>query len=461
MSTSTPVAAPSIKRSEIFALLALLPTILIAQLAQVGMGSVDTIMAGKLDSSALAGVAAGTSLYYPVVLFAQGVLMAVTPIVAHLLGARQHERIAFQLRHAIVLAAALSVPVILFMWFSAPFFKMAGSQADIASIGVGYLQALCWGVPASMGWMVLRCLNDALSQTRAAMIISLLGLLVNIPANYVLVYGKFGFPQLGGVGCGYATSLVSWFMFGCMLFYCLKNSTIRELKLFAAQGPLQRSCLVQQLKIGLPIGGAMFFEVSLFAVVALLLTPLGKVAVAGHQVALNVSALLFMLPLSLGIAATIRVGYLQGAAEYLRAKCCANMALLLGLAFTAMTAVLTLLLRGQIAALYTNAEDVAVQALAQSLLLFAAVYQLSDAVQTVGIGILRGYKDTKAIFVISFISYWLVGFPIGYVLALGELFGAPLGPKGFWIGFIVGLSCAAVLLKWRIAHLQKRYMQRA
>ena len=286
------------------------------------------------------------------------------------------------------------------------------------------------------------------------MVIGFLGLMVNIPINYIFIYGHFGAPALGGVGCGVATASVYWAMCMMMRWYVKRASAQRDIRPtvpFTSPNPL---ILKRIIVLGTPIGLALFFEVTLFAVVALLVAPLGVVAVAGHQVALNFSSVMFMFPLSLGIAATIRVGYNLGQQSTEAAKVSSYTGLAVGLMVATITAIFTAVFREPIAMMYNKNPEVVV--LATSLMLYAAIYQLSDSVQVIGAGILRGYKDTRSIFFITFTAYWLLGLPAGYILALTDYVGPAMGPKGFWIGFIIGLSAAAVGMATRIMWIHKQ-----
>ncbi|HBV38855.1 MAG TPA: MATE family efflux transporter, partial [Erwinia sp.] len=206
--------------------------------------------------------------------------------------------------------------------------------------------------------------------------------------------------------------------------------------------------------LGLPVALALFFEVTLFAVVALLVSPMGIVQVAGHQIALNFSSLMFVLPLSLGAATTIRVGFRLGQGSTEGARVAAWTGQGVGMSLSLLTALFTVVFREHIALLYN--QNPAVVALASQLMLLAAVYQFSDSVQVIGSGILRGYKDTRAIFFITFIAYWVLGLPSGYILALTDWVVAPMGPAGFWTGFIIGLTSSAIMMVWRILRLQRQ-----
>ena len=209
------------------------------------------------------------------------------------------------------------------------------------------------------------------------------------------------------------------------------------------------------LKVGVPIALSLLFEVSLFSVVAILLAPLGADIVASHQIAINFSGLVFMVPLSFAMALTIKVGYCVGQQEYQQAKNICKDAVIFGLMIVVVTAVATIIFRTQIAEIYTT--EAPVIELAASLMFLAALFQFSDAIQVISAGALRGYKDTTSILIITFISYWFVGLTLGVVLAMTDLLVPKMGASGFWIGFISGLTVAAVFLAWRLKFIQNRY----
>ena len=292
------------------------------------------------------------------------------------------------------------------------------------------------------------------------MVIGLLGLALNVPCNYVFIYGKFGLPELGGVGCGVASAISFWFMALCMLHYLRRDPQYKSLgPLFAPLfrggspcGPRFDGALVLRvLRIGLPGALALFFEVSLFALSAILLAPLGTVMVAGHQIALNFGALVFMVPLSISMTATIRVGRCMGARQTERAKIVARTALSLSVIFALLIALFTVLCRKGIVAIYT--EDVAVAALATQLLLYQAAYQIVDGLQVTGIGVLRGHNDTRVISVICFVAYWIIGLPLGFALARTNLLVPSMGAAGFWVAYIVALGFGAVCYLLRVRQL--------
>nr|WP_246871407.1 MATE family efflux transporter [Pantoea ananatis] len=435
-------------------MLALAIPVILAQVAQTAMGFVDTMMAGAVSATDMAAVAVGTSIWLPAILFGHGVLLALTPTIAQLNGSGRRERIAEQLRQGFWLAFFLSLLIMLVLWNAGYVIRsMHDIDPLLAEKAEGYLHALLFGAPGYLFFQVMRNQCEGLSKTKPAMVLGFLGLMLNIPLNYIFIYGHFGMPALGGVGCGVATASVYWAMFFCMRFWVRRMRSMRDIRVESRWSAPSRVILQRLTGLGLPVALALFFEVTLFAVVALLVSPLGIVNVAGHQIALNFSSLMFVLPLSMGVAATIRVGYRLGQGSTEQARVAAWTAQGVGVSMAVITAIFTVTFRHQIAQLYN--DNPAVVTLAAQLMMLAAIYQISDSIQVIGSGILRGYKDTRSIFFITFIAYWLLGLPSGYILALTDWVVPRMGPAGFWCGFIVGLTSAAVMMLWRVRRLQQ------
>lgn len=436
-------------------LLALAIPVILAQISQTAMGFLDTTMAGAVSATDMAAVAIGTSIWLPVILFGHGVLLALTPVVAQLSGSGRRNKIGDQVQQALWLAFFLSLLVMIILWNAGLFLQaMHGIDPTMASIAERYLHALLWGAPGYLFFQALRNQCDGLGKTKPSMVFGFLGLLLNIPLNFIFIYGHLGMPALGGVGCGVATATVYWAMFFGLRLWTKKSAALQDIHASVRWAKPDFIILKKLIGIGLPVALALFFEVTLFAVVALLVSPLGIVDVAGHQIALNFSSLMFVLPLSMGGASTIRVGYQLGRGSVQGAKVAAWTSQAVGLALVSFTALFTVVFREDIGRLYN--DDPAVIALAGHLMLFAAIYQYSDSVQVIGSGILRGYKDTRAIFWITLVSYWLLGMPVGYLLALTDFVVPRMGPAGFWCGFIVGLTIAALLMVRRIVIIQRK-----
>ncbi|QYK03058.1 MATE family efflux transporter [Shewanella psychrotolerans] len=426
--------------------------VLIAQVTQTLMGFIDTAMAGRVSAVDMAAVAIGGSLWLPALLFVQGLLMAFTPVFAHHHGADDQKAIqpiAFQAAYIAIIG---SVIVISFLLFAPQIFKMMDLEPRLAALSVEYLYGFAWGVPAFVLYQVLRGCSEGISYTLPTMVIGFVGLAVNIPANYIFIYGHFGVPAMGGAGCGIATALVFWAMLIAMTIYMQLHSRFEQLAPFSALHLPNWSTIWTMTKHGLPIAMALFFEVSLFAIIALLLAPLGANVVAGHQIALNFSSIVFMLPLSIGIAVSIRVGYYLGQEKEIVARLVTKVGLTIAFSLALMTAIITVAFRTQIALLYNNNPEVVT--LAGSLMFLAALYQLSDSVQVVAAGALRGYKDTRSAFYITLVSYWAIGMVLGYILAQTNLIVPAMGAHGFWIGLIAGLTSAAMLFALRLKYIQ-------
>ena len=448
--------------SEARALLKLTMPILATQLAQIGMGTVDTVMSGYVSTRDLAAVAIGTSLWLPAWLFLAGILVALSPLVSGL--AAQSEQPHQCDRLPPLLGAALWVGVITAI-FSAFALEAASMLLPIlvddtqtATIASHYLTSIAVGFPAIGVFLAYRFYAEAMNQATHVTRIMLSGLALNIPANGLFVYGWFGLPELGGVGCGIGSSLVFLYMAIAMAWDTQKFRLPTATPLLRFTHSPDWTLVRKIYAIGVPIGLAIFFEVSLFSVVALFLTEFGPAIVAGHQVAINVSSMTFMVPLSLGMALTVRVGHYIGKEQVDVARRVSWMGVRLNLAIGTMNALLMISFATAIASVYS--PDPEVIAVGASLLLYAAVFQLSDATQVSCAGALRGFQDTFAVMIVTFVAYWGLGLGSGYWLAFQglEAFGLdPMGAEGLWSGLIIGLSGAAIALILRLQHISRKH----
>jgi MATE family multidrug resistance protein len=441
--------------SEAKQLVRLASPILVAQVAQIAMNFVDTVMAGQVSAVDLAAVSVASSFWLPIILLVQGIIMALTPIVSQLNGARKQDEVRPAVHQGFWLALIVTPIAMVALYFSPLALQFMDVDPVMAAKTAGYLHAILWGLPAFVMFQVLRNFSEGLSHTMPTMVIGFVGLAVNIPANYIFIHGHFGMPKLGGVGCGVATAIVLWAMLLAMIVYVKCSAHFKRINLFAQLARPNGSRIWRLFRLGFPIAMAIFCEVTLFTVVALMLAPFGAETVASHQIALNFSSLVFMLPLSIGVGVTIRVGHNIGEGQPDQARVAARTGLMLGMGVAAATATLTVLLRDPIAGIYT--DDLQVIGLAATLLFFAAIYQISDSVQVVAAAALRGYKDTQAIFYVTIVAYWGLGLPTGMILGLTDWVVPRMGPQGFWIGFIVGLTSAALMLGARLRVIYGRF----
>lgn len=414
------------------------------------MSVVDTIMAGQVSPTDLAALSIATGVWNPAMLALQGILLALTGIIAQFSGANDKAGISHYFQQGLYLAGVLSVFGLSIAYFADVIILKLDTSPAIANMAYDYIHFVKWGIIGFLVFSVYRNITEGMGMTKPAFYISLIGLAVNIPANYIFIYGKLGMPALGGAGCGIATALVFSAMAIAQVIYCQLSKKVDAKTLLANFKAPQLNTMWTITKIGIPISLATFFEVTLFACIPLFIAHLGAVAVAGHQIAASVTTLLFMMPLSLSIAISIRIGNLYGQHHFEQLKKAISTSYILAMIIAALLAAITFFGRDIISQLYT--DDAQVIALATSIMILACIYQLPDALQVAANGILRGLKHTAPISYITFISYWLIGFSLGFVLARTDLIVPAMGPHGFWVGIIVGLSVAAILLMLTVAN---------
>lgn len=426
-------------RKEAGATLRLGFPLILAQLLQMSMNFVDTVMAGRISALDLAGVAVGSSLMVPLLVLGNGTVMAVNPIVAQNYGARRFDRIGSNARHALWISLLVAIPFFFILRNLYGLMGLIGVEEEIISIADRYLKAISWGIFPVMAYSALRYFNEGLSVTRPTMYIALVGTLANIPVNYVLMFGKLGLPRLGAPGAGYGSAIVYWLMFLLILLFTSRFHAWRRFRIFGAFRLPESEQLREMLSIGIPIGVGAAMEVTMFAVTSLMMATLGTVAVAGHQVAINFAGLTFMVPFGLSIAVTARVGVSAGRGRLEEVRQRGSAGILLSVLFMCLTAVFILLLPDLIASIYTN--DPAVREMSVQLLTLAAIFQISDGLQVGAFGALRGLKDTRFPMFINMFAYGAVGLGLSWFLGLYK----ELGPRGLWTGLIVGLTIAGVV----------------
>ena len=439
------------RASELREMLRLAVPLVLGQLSAVGMNVVDALLAGHVDAHTLGSVAVGTSVWAISIVITIGVMMALPPSVAQLNGAGRRERIGPLFRQALWLAAALGVLLALGTYFGGPFIvSHIGLDAPLVPDVTRFLHAIAFGAPALAVFFTLRGLGEGIGVPRPTLYFSVFGLALLGPIGYALMYGAFGLPRMGAQGSGIATALVLWLQAGVFAIYVSRSAHYRDLGLFAHfEGPDMRA-IGSLLHIGVPMGVTLFMEASLFIGVALVIGTLGTDIVAGHQIAINIASIAFMMPLGIALATTVRVGHAVGARDAQRVRDAGAVGLQLTLAAQVLSAGAMLLLPRAIARLYTH--DEAVVAIAVQLLMLAGLFQFSDGIQCAANGALRGLKDTRVPMAITLFAYWMVGLPVGWWLAFGRGYGAP----GMWVGLIAGLSMAAVLLTRRFWRLARR-----
>jgi len=428
-------------------MLALALPVVADQIGLMSMSFVDTIMVGRLGKDALGAVGIGASIYYFYMVFAYGVISSVGPTVAQAFGTGDRQEINRSVGQAFWLAALLTIGGIAVTRNIGALLRAMGQPPELVPLSEQFIHALGYGIFASLSYAVLRAFVVGLGRTRVTMMISITASLVNIVADYALIYGKLGMPALGVAGAGYATAIVQWVMLGAGLWYVLREKDLRTYTVLRHILPPDRVRLLRLLRLGVPIGLAHSMENGIFGLTSLLMGRIGTVALASHQVAINVAALTFMVPLGISTAATTRVGHAIGRGEPRAAALTGWIAIGLGALFMTCTALTFITIPGAIIGIYS--DDPGVLAYATGLLMIAGAFQLADGIQVVAIGALRGLKDTARPLMVNLLAYWVIGLPVAYLLA----FHLGLGGHGLWWGLSAGLAVAAVLHSLRFRRL--------
>lgn len=427
-----------------------------AQLSQVLMGFISAAMMGRLGGDAFAAGGLGAALYFTVVLVFQGLLTAVGPLVAHERGAGAETRIGSIVGHGMLIALVLAAIGIAAMSRIDMALTAIGHPPALVAATVRYLDAAIWGLPAGLGFALLRTYLAALSRTWPVMVLLVVCLAFDAALTYALVFGELGAPALAVAGAGYAGAATQWVMFGGLAVYAATQPGLRDHRVLGALRRPSWPAAAAILRLGWPIAGMIAVEVGVFTGTALLAGRLGTASLAAHQIAIGIVSLTFMVPLAFTHAATVRVALAIGAGRVHAARNAGIVAFLCGVGFMAAMAVILLLEPGAIVALYLDRDDpanAAAIAIALRLLFIAALFQIFDGAQTIAIGALRGLKDTRMPLLFGAIGYWAIGVPVGWLLA----FPLHLGAIGLWWGLALGLAAVAIPLGLRFHRLTASY----
>lgn len=449
---SSPSISSSRFGSEVRATATLALPLVLGHVSTGLIGFVDNVIAGHHGTQTLAAVTIGTALLWLPMMVPIGTLISLTASVSQLNGAGRRDEIGPLFRQALWLGLGLGVLMFTFLsvipYALAPF----GIAAEIIPGARAFLHGIRWGVPALTFWFCMRYLSEGMHWTLPTMLLGFGGLLLLAPLGYAFTFGAFGVPEMGAGGLGLASAIMMWAQAIAFAIYLWNAKRFAHLKLFAQFDPPRVKPIGDLLRTGLPIGITVLMEGGLFIATALLIARLGAVPAAAHQIAINVSALCFMIPMGVAEATTVRVGHALGAGDAHGIRRAAHAGYLIVLATQALSATALLLGHDAVVALYTR--DLAVAALAGNLLLFAAAFQFPDGIQVLSAGALRGLKDTQVPMWLAVLSYWGLGMPLGAGLGLG----LGWGPQGMWLGLILGLTAAAVLMATRFQRSSKRLL---
>jgi MATE family, multidrug efflux pump len=430
--------------------------ITIAQLLNVSMSFVDTVMTGNYSPEALAAVSGSHNMIIPFQVFGIAAIGAAQAIVAQYMGSsRAKEEIGRVIVHSLTIGLVFSVLLILLSRIATQALPFFGFEPSVINLADEYLFAFSWGLPATMVFIAFAGFYAGISKPIMTMFISIIMLSVNIVGNYTLIFGHFGFPELGAAGAGWTSTLAAWSGTIGIILVTVFNREIKQFNPFKLKNIFDGNLFRHILKIGIPSGFSSIFEVSMFAVFSLLMGRFGFKVLAGSQIALNFTSFVFMIPLGLSFAVTTVVGNHVGREDFRKARFAGLSGYSVNILFNICSATLLIVFAGTIAGIYTS--DPELIAIASTLLIYAGIFQLSDGAQVAGLGVLRGYKDTKIPMISNLISYWGIGMTLGYFLG----FILDYQAKGMWIGIIIGLSVAAILHGIRFKLVSGRYINNA
>lgn len=417
--------------------------IMAGQVGQVLVNFIDNVMVGQLGATALAAVSLAISIYISLMVVGMGISMALPPLVAQAHGMGKHKRISILFKHSLLINITYALIVVLIIELGMPLLDHLGQDPEVVNLAKPYLRLSGWTMIPLMIFQSLRCYSDGLSETKPAMIATLIGNVFNVLFNYMLIYGKLGAPALGVEGAALGTLLARIIMIGIMIIILMRWKDLWSFIKKANYRVYEWGIAKKLLSIGIPTSMQMFFEVSAFAVAALIMGTLGKVPQAAHQIAINLAAMTFLTCTGLGMAATIRVGNQLGQNNTTGLYKAGMSAIIQVTLFMLIAALVFVGLRDVLPLMYI--EDKAVIQIASVLLIMAAIFQVSDGIQVVALGVLRGMQDVKIPMMITFLAYWICGIPISYISA--RFLG--LGPLGVWLGLVIGLTISAILLTRR------------
>ncbi|HSX63992.1 MAG TPA: MATE family efflux transporter, partial [Pseudoxanthomonas sp.] len=440
---SSSIVSPARFGTEVRATATLALPLVLGHVSTGLIGFVDNVIAGHHGTQTLASVTVGTALLWLPMMVPIGTLISLTASVSQLAGAGRRDEIGPLFRQALWLSLGLGVLMFAFLSLAPYALAAFGIAPEIIPGAKAFLHGIRWGVPALTLYFCMRYLSEGMHWTLPTMVLGFGGLLVLGPLGYVLTFGKLGFPEMGAGGLGVASAIMMWLQATAFAVYLWNSKRFAALRLFSHFEWPRLAPIRQLLKTGLPIGITVLMEGGLFIATALLIARLGATSAAAHQIAINVAALCFMIPMGVAEATTIRVGHAVGQQDAHGVRRAARAGYLIVLATQALSALALLFGHDAVVALYTR--DAAVAALAGILLLYAAAFQFPDGIQVLSAGALRGLKDTRVPMWLAAFSYWGLGMPLGAGLGLG----LGWGPQGMWLGLILGLTAAAVLMTWR------------
>ena len=430
-------------------LLRLAAPLMLGQLAVVGMTVTDIYMAGKINSDTLAALQLGGTFWSFISLLVIGVMIGNSPIIGNYWGAGKRDRVRFQFQQSLWLAVPIGIVVCLAILASIDLLSYLDISDTVYNTAQGYLQPFMLTGLMFPAFFAFRSSFEGIGDTKPAMVFNCLAFVLNAIFDYILMFGKFGLPAMGGVGAAWATVLVMLFLLISMALYARYGAKIKDLKLYSELARPHRGAITKILALGVPISLSLSAEMSFFAIIPLMIAHLGSNVLGAHAIAVNLDALVFMLPLGIGQALTIMVAHAQGANNPVAAKLICSTGFKVVFLIALVFGAIKIFFGGHLATLFS--PNLGVTLIATNLFFFSAILGLCGCLQISASCALRGFKDTQMPLVIQVTAFWIVAFPVSYSLALTDIFGPPLGVYGFWVGLIMAAFIAAIglLYRWR------------
>lgn len=447
-----PLRAYRPERRDVRMLFGLAAPVALVQIGLMSMGAVDTLMVGRVSPTDLAAVAIGNLYFFGMAIFGMGVLYALDPVIAQGVGAADRVAVARGVQRGLVLAGGLAVVAMVLLVPAGPLLRLARQPAEVVPIADAYANGLILGMVPFYGFLVLRQSLQAMARVRPILWTVLIANGVNVGLNWILIFGNLGAPPLGAVGSAWGSSLSRWFML--FLLAAVAWEPLRPALLPPRRDALALTPLRRFLRVGAPIGAQQFLEFGVFGAAGLLMGLLGTIAVASHQVALQLAALTFMIPVGVAQATSVIVGQAVGREDPAGARRAVGAGLAAATAFMSLTAVLFLSVPEPLARVFS--DDGAVVTAAAALLPIAGVFQVFDGVQVAAAGALRGIGDTRVPMILNLVGFWFIGLPA----CVGLGFTAGIGPRGVWWGLALGIGVVGLLLLHRVRRRFGRELRR-
>jgi MATE family multidrug resistance protein len=436
--------------------------VMLGMLGHTFVSFVDNIMVGQIGTAELAAVSLGNSFMFIAMSLGIGFSTAVTPLIAEADSANNFKQAKSTFKHGLFLCTVLGIVLFLCVYFAKPLLYLMQQPQEVVALAIPYLDLVAFSLIPLIVFQALKQFSDGMSMTRYPMYATLIANIVNIVLNYLLIFGKFGFPTLGIVGAAYGTVISRFIMLAYLWWLLAKKertkALVTNIKLFV----LEKLMLQKLINLGAPSAMQMLFEVAIFTAAIWLSGLLGKNAQAANQIALNLSSMTFMVAMGLSVASMIRVGNQKGLQNYKELRRIAFSIFLLGILLAIFFGSVFFLFHKSLPKIYVDftditnyADNLEVVSIASQLLFAAAIFQISDTIQVVVLGALRGLQDVKIPTIITFVSYWVIGFPTSYFLGKATRFGS----FGIWLGLLAGLSTAAILLYLRFNYLTSKLIR--